>query len=45
MYKYHQTSLTYRVGAHGPEVWGKGKEGQSVEKGPVHDAVRQILGG
>lgn len=36
--------IPYRVGAHGPEVWGEGKEGQSVEQGPVHNAVRQILG-
>lgn len=35
----------YRISAHGSEVRGKGKEGQSVEKGPVDDAVRQILGG
>lgn len=45
VYKYHQTSPTYGVSAHGPEVWGKGKEGQSVEKGPVYNAVRKIFGG
>lgn len=34
-----------RVSAHGPEVRGEGKEGQSVEQSPVHNTVHQVLGG